>query len=519
MRMAKVLLRSSAWCLALVSLTMAGCRRADAHRQAGTIQVDIETSPQSTDPRFATDIYSSRINELVFDSLVRVDNHGQFVGHLAETFERRGADQIVFHMRHGVRFSDGREVTARDVKFTYDSILDPADASPKLGALRHIKSIDAPDDYTVVMTTDGPYAPAFESAMQEIVPVGTPPPAKSASIGPAGAGPFRVVSFNRDESVTLERNPFHPAPPHAARKIFFKVVPDPTVRAFELTEGECDLSENNIQAEVLPYLARQPNLEIVKSAGTSYRYLAFNFKDQRLRDIRVRRAIAYAIDRNAVVDSMMLGTARVASGLLSPENWAFEPNDTSYEYNPAKSRELLEEAGYAAHGNGMRNLHLVYKTTPEQLRFATALQAMLRQVGIALDIRTNEFATFYSDVRSGNFDVMSLQWVGFTDPNQYYTIFDSKMIPPRGSNRGHYSNPEMDLLLIAGQTNLDIEARRKIYARVQQIAADDLPYVSLWWDDIVVVMNRDLSGFEPTPSGSLRSLATLQIAAPAEPPN
>jgi peptide/nickel transport system substrate-binding protein len=512
MRMTKALLRSSAWSLAIISLGLSGCRRADAHRQSGMIQVDIETSPQSTDPRFATDIYSSRVNELVFDSLVRVDSHGQFVGHLAESFERRGDQQIVFHMRRGIHFSDGREVTARDVKFTFDSILDPANASPKRGALRHIKSVEAPDDYTVVMTTDGRYAPALESARQEIVQAGTPPPAKSGSIAPLGAGPFRMISFHRDESVVLDRNPFHSALPQSPRTILFKVVPDPTVRALELTEGVCDFSENNIQPEVLPYLAAQQNLRIIKSAGTSYRYLAFNFSDPRLRDIRVRRAIAYAIDRNAIVGSLMLGTARVASGLLSPGNWAYEPNVTTYPYDLSKSRELLEEAGYAAGPGGMRNLRFVYKTTPEQLRFATALQAMLRQAGIELDIRTNEFATFYSDVQRGNFDLMSLQWVGFTEPNQYYATFDSNMMPPRGYNRGHYSNPDMDRLLEEGQTTFDITARRKIYARVQEIAADDLPYVSLWWDDIVVVMNRDLSGFEPTPSGSLASLATIRIA-------
>ena len=478
------------------------------------IQVDIETSPQSTDPRFATDVYSSRINELVFDSLVRIDSHGQFEPHLAESYERRGGEQIVFRLRHGVRFSNGRKVTARDIKFTFDSILDPASASPKRGSLMHIRSVDAPDDYTVVMTTDGPYAPALTSAMQEIVPAGTPLPGKSGAVAPPGAGPFRMVSFRRDESVVLERNPYSPAALDSPRTILFKVVPDPTVRALELTEGICDFSENNIQPEVLPYLSSIQQLEIVKAPGTSYRYLAFNFKDPRLRDIHVRRAIAYAIDRDAIVNSMMLGTARVASGLLSPQNWAYDGDVARYPFDPAKSRELLEEAGYPVGADGMRKLRFIYKTTPEQLRFATALQAMLKRVGIALDIRSNEFATFYSDVQHGNFDLMSLQWVGFSDPDHYYLIFDSKMMPPTGMNRGHYSNSEMDRLLDAGRTTLDADERRKIYGHVQQLAADELPYVSLWWDDIVVVMNRDLIGFEPSPSGSMRSLATVRIAAP-----
>ncbi len=482
----------------------------------GTIQVDLEDTPTSTDPRFSTSAASSRVNELIFSSLVRPAGSGAFVGQLAESFERRGDTQIVFHLRHGVRFSDGKELTAGDVKYTFDSILDPKLNSPKRGALQHLKSIDAPDLYTIVMTTDRPYAPAAELGSQAIVPAATPPPAISEQIAPPGAGPFRMVSFSRDESVVLERNPYFPAAPNSPQKIVFKIVPDPTVRALELIEGVCDLSENNIQPEVLPSLATKPQLSIIKSAGTGYRYIAFNFRhDPRLRDLRVRRAIAYSIDRRAIVNSMMRGTARIASGLLAPENWAYSADVSTYPYDPAKARELLEQAGYPVLKNGMRNLRLVFKTTPEQLRLATALQAMLKDVGIELDIRSNEFATFYDDTLRGNFDLVSMYWVGVNDPNHYYMIFDSKMTPPRGYNRGYYSNPEMDRLLESAQITFDFDDRRKLYARVQQIAADDLPYVSLWWQDNVVVLNRSLQGFVPYPNGSLKSLATVTLTSPA----
>jgi peptide/nickel transport system substrate-binding protein len=483
----------------------------------GTIQVDLEDTPTSTDPRFSTSAASARVNELIFLSLVRPAESGEFVGQLAASFERRGNTQIVFHLKHGMRFSNGIEVTARDVKYTFDSILDPAMNSPKRGALRRLESIDAPDDYTIVMTTNGPYAPAVEMGTQAIVPAGTPPPAASEQIAPLGAGPFRMISFSRDESVVLERNRYYPAAPNAPRRIVFKIVPDPTVRALELIESVCDLSENNIQPDVLPLLSTQPQLSIIKSAGTGYRYVAFNFRhDPRLRDIRVRRAIAYSIDRNAIVNSMMRGTARIATGLLTSENWAYSADVKTYSYDPAKARELLEQAGYPTLKNGMRNLRLVFKTTPEQLRLATALQSMLKDVGIELDIRSNEFATFYDDTMRGNFDLVSMYWVGVNDPNHYYMIFDSKMTPPRGYNRGYYSNPAMDRLLESAQTTFDVNERRKLYARVQQIAADDLPYVSLWWEDTVVVLNRSLQGFVPYPNGSLKSLATVTLTAPAD---
>jgi len=512
MRMMIARMRRCAWLAALTMIALASCT--GAHRSPGTIQVDIEGSPISTDPRFATDILSSRINELVFDALVRIDRNGQFVGRLAESYERPTPTELVFHLRHDVHFSDGRPLTARDVKFTFDSILAPETGTPKRAGLSHLKSVTAPDDYTVVMTTDGPYAPALEYAMQTIVPDGTPLPARSAAVSPPGAGPFRMASFIRDESIVLERNPYFPAPAEGARNIFLKVVPDPTVRALELVEGVSGFSENNIQPDVLPYLSKQPHLAISKSPGSSYRYLAFNFRDPYLRDVRVRRAIAYSVDRASIINSMMRGAARAATGLLAPENWAYDGDLPIYNYDPARSRQLLDEAGYPAGPDGMRRLRFVYKTTPEQSSLAQALQAMFKRVGIVLEIRSNEFATFYSDIQKGNFDLTSLNWVGINDPNHYYMVFDSKMTPPHGMNRGYYSNPEMDRLVETGARTLDLSERKKIYAQVQRLAADDLPYVSLWWDDTVVVMNRELHGFTPYPNGSLISLATLTLQGP-----
>ncbi|MDO8431242.1 MAG: ABC transporter substrate-binding protein [Candidatus Binatus sp.] len=505
--------------LVLTLLATSACGDATGHRSVATIQVDIEGSPISTDPRFATDILSSRINELIFDSLLRIDRNGQFVGRLAESFERPDATTIVFHLRRGVRFGDGRPLTARDVKYTFDSILAPETMTPKRAGLSQLKAVTAVDDYTIEMKTTDAYAPALEFALQNIVPDGTPLPARSVAIAPPGAGPFRMTSFSRDESIVLERNPYFPAPAAGPRTLFFKVVPDPTVRALELTEGVADFSENNIQPDVLPYLGKQPHLAISKSPGSSYRYLAFNFHDPYLRDVRVRRAIAYSIDRVSIIQSMIRGGARAATGLLAPENWAYEDNLPVYNYDLARANTLLDQAGYPRGPGGMRRLRFVYKTTPEQLNFAQALQAMLKRVGISLDIRSNEFATFYSDIQRGNFDLTSMNWVGINDPHHYYMVFDSKMTPPHGMNRGYYSNPEMDRLVESGDSTLDLAARKNIYAQVQRLAAEDLPYVSLWWDDTIAVMNRELRGFTPYPNGSLISLATLTLQEPgaAEP--
>lgn len=495
-----------------VMLAFAACSHHRIDRSPGTIQVDIETSPTSTDPRFGTDAMSSRVNEFIFDALVKAEGDGNFGGQLATSIERPSPTVTVYHLNHGVHFSDGRPLTARDVLFTYNSILAPESKSPKRASLEQLKSIEAPDDYTVVITVADLYSPAIEMASEGIVPAGTPAPAESNGVAPIGTGPFRMVSYTRDESIRLERNPYRQYPADAPQAILFKVVPDPTVRALELAEGICDFS-GKVQLDVLPWLSAR-SLAISATPGSTYQYLSFNFRDPRLRNLRVRRAIAYAIDRDEIVKSMLLGNARVATGMLAPEHWAYDDNVTSYSYDLQKARQLLDQAGYPAGKNGMRRLRFEFKTTPEGARLGEIFQAMLRRVGIEVTIRTLEFATYYADIQAGNFDLTSLQWVGINDPNHYYMVFDSNKTPPHGDNRGHYSNPEMDRLVEAGRTTLDRDERKKIYSRVQQLAADDLPYVSLWWTDNVAVMNRRIVGFKAYPNGSFRSLATVTLKMP-----
>ncbi len=492
-----------------------GCSRSRQRLAPGFIQVDIEASPTALDPRYATDAISERIDELMFDPMVRLDSKGGFTGALAESVERISPTEIVFHLRHGVHFSDGRELTARDVKYTFDFVIDRRNRSPKTGGLEQLKSIDALDDHTIKMTTRGPYAPALEMAMLGIVPDGTPGRNSNALNAPPGTGPFKLLDFERDDRVVLDRSAARETSgTHAVQGIVFKVVPDPTVRALELVEHICDLAPNDIQPDLLPYLRKQDGLDVLTSAGTTYWYLTFNFPDPALRDLRVRRAIAYAIDRDEIIRAYLRGTARIASGMLTPENWAYDGEVTTYHYDPERARMLLDDAGFKADRNGMRKLALVYKCAPEGARMGEILQAMLRRVGIEVRIRSNEWATFYDDMQRGNFDIAAMPWIGIRDPHHYYMVFDSQMTPPRGLNRGRYSNPEMDRLVEAGDATIDEAARKKIYAQVQKLAADDLPYLSLWWQDNVVVMNRTVSAFKPYPNGSLLALTDLTLTSP-----
>lgn len=461
--------------------------------------------PQNLDPRFSTDAASSRIGKLVFRSLTISDERQQPTPDLAIDWKTEGPLAISFQLRQDAVFQDGTAVTAADVRGTYESILDPATASPKREELAFLQSIETPDAHTVRFRLKEPYAPVLEAATIGVLPL-------SALGAPAaklvGSGPFRIAGIDPDHEVRLEAMPGHPG----LREIRFRVIPDDTVRALEVKKHTVHLVENAVDADHLSWLEENAGTCIRRTAGTTFQYLGMNLRDERLRDRRVRQAIALGIDRDAIVSHLLNGYARPATGLLAPSHWAYEPDVTRYQYDPAAARRLLDAAGFPdpdADGPVMR-FRLSYKTTPldSRRRIAEALQAKLAEVGIGLDIRSYEWGTFYDDIRSGNFQLYALSWVGISDPDIFFSVLSSTMTPPRGNNRGGYANSEIDRLTLLGRQTFDPGERQHIYARIQKIAAKDLPFIPLWWSDTVVVQDRRLCGFVPTPDGDFLSLRT-----------
>jgi peptide/nickel transport system substrate-binding protein len=264
----------------------------------------------------------------------------------------------------------------------------------------------------------------------------------------------------------------------------------------------------------LTVLAARPDLRIEETGGTEIQYLSFNLRDPLLSDVRVRQAIACAIDRNLIIKTLLNGRARPALSILPPNHWAFNGDGPRYDYDPSQAARLLDEAGHTRKGDGIR-FHLVMKTSNvESTRLlAAVLQQQLAVVGIALDIRSFEYATFYSDVVRGAFQMYSLQWVGGNEqPDIFGYAFSSARIPPKGANRGHYLNAHLDALLDDAATSEDKSRRHADYAEVQQILARDLPAINLWYRDAVMVHNRRLTHVVPAPSGSYIFLETAELA-------
>ena len=259
-------------------------------------------------------------------------------------------------------------------------------------------------------------------------------------------------------------------------------------------------------------LQHEPSLEVLSPPGTVLAYMGFNLRDPILKDRRVRQALAYALDRRPLIHYLWRDFARPANSVLPPESWAYNDQATTYDHDPERARRLLDEAGYAAH-DGVR-FHLTMKTSTEESSrlMAAVFQQQLRDVGIVLDIRTFEFATFFADVTHGEFQVYSLRWVGGNeDPDIFELVFHSSRFPPNGSNRGFYSNPQVDALIDQARRELDQGKRKKIYAELQQVLAEDLPYINLWYFDNVLVHSKRVHGMKLNPSGNYDFLKTATL--------
>ena len=477
-----------------------------------TLVMIIESSPNSLDPRIGIDAQSERIDELLFDALVKRDEHFNLQPSLATSWDIPDTLTYVFHLRSGVRFHNGQLLTSRDVKWTFDSISNGTIRTAKASSYRFVDHIDAPDDYTVIFHLKEPWASLLwnvSGGAIGIVPYGSK---SEVTTHPIGSGPFRFVSAAQDKDVVIERNPDYWGPQAHVQRVLFNVIPDPTTRALELRKGSADVAINALTADTIVTLRRDSKLQIEQAPGTILGYMAFNTRDPILRDIRVRQAIAYAIDRPLLIRYLWRDQARPASSVLPPSSWAWNGNVHKYSYDPERARHILDEAGYKPI-NGVR-FHITFKTSTEESPrlIAAAVQQQLREVGIALDIRTYEFATFFADVNKGAFQLYTLRWVGGNnDPDIFELLFDSKHTPPDGQNRGFYSNPKLDALIAVGRRETDQQKRKEIYAQVQQILAEDLPYINLWYLDNVLVHTARVSNLPLNPAGNYDFLISAQL--------
>ena len=476
LRLCDLCVKSFSFFFLFCTFCLSSCS-SSSHSDSNSLTFLIESNPTNLDPRFATDTQSQRLDGLLFSSLLERDNQMNLRGDLAESWSTPDPRTYIFHLRRGVRFHDGRLLTSLDVKATFDFMMNPANKSPKRGAFRLVTSIDIPDDATIIFHLSEPYASFPINLVRPAVGIVPANATADFSRHPVGSGPFRFVQQTQDEEVTLERNPDYSRGAPNISSIGFRVVPDAVVRALELRKGSADLEMSSLSPDIIPVLARRPDLEVADRSGTNFTYLGPNLEDPLLSRREVRQALAFATDRDALIRYLLHGKAKIASGALPPDHWALEPNVVQYPYDPARAEKLLDAAGFPRKERGVR-FHLTLKSsTDEQARLiGAALQEQWRRVGVDLEVRPLELATLFSDVTRGNFQLTYQRWVGAnTDPDFFEFAFSSKRFPPDGANRGHYRNPRMDALTDQIRVEMNQEKRKALCSEVQKILAETCP--------------------------------------------
>ncbi len=470
-----------------------------------TLVIGLMTSPTNLDSRVGNDNASGRMFDLIHSGLIKVTPNMDYAPDVAEKWETPDDKTIVFHLNPNAKFQNGQPVKASDVKWTYDSMMDPNFVTSKRSGYAAVDHIEAPDEHTVIFKLKEPNPGIFDNLTVGILPTGADTNVYKTK--PIGAGPYKVVDFRPDDRVVLEAfDQWHGGAPKI-KHVVVRIIPDATTRVLEMRRGTVNFEVNAIPFENVAEFDGKPDFKVVKSPGSVYQYIAINMRDPNLAKADVRRAIAYAIDRERIIRDIQRGYAKPTDTMLAEGHWARAENLPDYPYDPNKAKQLLAKAGYP---NGFS---FVFKTSTdaEANSRAQVIQQMLKQVGVNMQIQSNEMSTFFADIGKGNFQMYSLSRNGVQDPDFYYVIFFSKNTPPDGQNRGYYNNPKVDQLLMQGRSTFDRAKRKPVYGEIQKNAQDDLPYISLYLQTNVAVMRSNIDGYVQYPAGFLLSVPQMTI--------
>ena len=483
----------------LFMLALCALLAACSDPESDAIRFALASSPVNLDPRYATDAVSERINRLLYARLVDFDDNARPVGSLA-TWKVLGPAHYRFRLgKQNRRFHDGSRLDTADVAATFSSILDPDSGSVHRGTLQKIDRIEIIDADTLdfhLHSADLLF-PAYLSI--GILPGEGIANGYSFHNHPVGSGPFRLLSWPTAGHLELQRI-------QDGQRLVFEQVRDPTMRILKLLRGEVDLLQNDLPPELLHYLHQREDILVTRIPGSNFSYLGFQMEDAETGRLDVRRAIALAIDRDAIIRHLFKGAARPASSLLPPEHWAGSVQLATLQPDPGRARALLQAAGY----NREHPLRLGYKTSsdPFRIRIATILQDQLSRVGIEIEVQSYDWGTFYGDIKAGRFQMYSLAWVGVKSPDIFRYAFHSESIPPGGANRGRLADSEVDRLIALAMNATSMEQQAHWYVQLQNHLQYRLPYVPLWYEDQYFACRAGVYGYELTADGNYDALVS-----------
>ena len=460
----------------------------------------LSVAPVTLDPRYATDAESSRLNRLIYQSLVVLDYSAMPTPKLA-SWQVETLFRYRFTLQGVPRFHNDQPLTMHDVKATYDSVLYDSQISPHRYSLSIIDSIEVVDERNLIFTLNQPN-PLFPGLLtMGILPAQLIKQGHRFSHAPVGSGGFQFLSWTDPNKIELLRL-------RDRHRVLFLVVKDPTVRILKLLHGELDLIQGNISPELFVRFQDDSRLVTDQALGNVFTYIGFNLEDSVTADLNVRRAVAHAIDRDSMVRYLFHDIVEKAETLLPFNHWAANRDLIGLEYNPTLAKDYMQRAGYGPN----RLLEISYKTSsdPFRLRFATILQYQLKQIGIQLNVQSYDWGTFYGDIKQGRFQMYSLSWVGLKMPDIYRYVFHSSATPPVGANRGRWQDETTDRLIEQAESEYSLDRQAFYYRQLQAVLHEQLPYIPLWYEGRSLLHRTIIKGYTLHPEGYYDDLLEVE---------
>lgn len=518
-----VTLAKGKWLAVVIAVFMvvSGCSYEDTNQgtssggsaKSNEIKVALDIDAVSTDPRLTNESAGKRVNELVYDGLVRLSSNLEPEPSLALEWSNPDSKTWIFKLRENVNFHDGEPFTAEDVKYTFDTLLDPEFQAPSLALYDPIESVEVIDEYTVQFNLSRPYAPLLSNLELGIVPKHIAEKEdKSLSSNPVGTGPYKMVNWEKNSKISFEKNESYWGGDSKVSKITYFIIPDNSTRVASLESGDIDFIHSPLSPQDIERVKGNDKFNVVETQGLGFTYLNFNHQNELLSDVKVRQAISHLIDKEVISKSIYRDMDTPALSPLIPASWAFTEDVPVFGYDVEMSKKLFKEAGwedtdddgfYDKEGKRFEIKISTHSEDPNRIQTAEYLQNELEKNGIKVEVLTNEWPTFSTNMLEGEFDIALLGWLNLFDPDRaMYNQFHSQS----GSNYGKYNNEKVDALLLAGRENLDQEKRKEIYKEIAQIVTEEVGYNVLLYQGYIAMYSKRIEDFTPNASGNLYGL-------------
>ena len=468
----------------------------------------------------STDAASERVSTLIFNKLVKKNEQFDYVGELASDIKRSDDGlTFTFTLRDGVKFHDGRAFSSADAKYTLDLLLSSTFAKSASffegtgeNKQSYIKSVDAPDPKTLIVSLVKPWVGLLSNLVA--IPIIAKDSYESQKTRPMGTGPFKFVNYDNSQQVCdLEAFQEYWEGAPKLQLVRVRVIADMNAMQAELQAGRVDIAPmpTSLSPDAVKRLEQDPNLQVKVFNGSNVVLLTINTTAPPLDNVKVRQAIAHGIDRQTMINTLLMGFAKVAHSIIPEESWAYSPGQT-YSYDPAAAKRLLDEAGFRdPDGDGPRmrfDKPIRYGVSGSSVagrNYAVVVQNQLKDVGVPIEIQTFEGTTLFDEMRRGNFHIGYSQWVGGNqDPIFYKDLFATSEIPTQtkiSRNRSRYSNPELDKLVEEAVNTFDRVRARELYRQIQDIVSRDLPVFTWWYQSNIVIARKNVGNIQVNASG------------------